>query len=304
MLSMSVHPEIARTKSVLLQTFESFLAERNAEQIGGFRAAIQALLDRTPEGELLKVVERVSTTGDNWGYFPPEPFARHVHRAMADTMLTLDSGVHHPERLEAVRDRSLVLLPNHISYSDANLLEILLWRAGLGDVAERMAVVAGPKVYSDPLRKFLSLCFGTIKTAQSAKLASGEAVMSAREVAAIARQTIELAFDRLTNGDALLVFAEGTRSRAAAMQPLLAAVSRYLDRDGTVLVPIGITGTEHLIGIDDNQLHPTCVIASIGEPIEASELKKRTKGKRNEMTAAIGRAIAAALPEKYRGVYA
>lgn len=301
---MAPHPQIERTKSVLLQTFESFLADRSADQIARFRAAIQALLDRTPELELLNVVERVSTTGENWGYFPPEPFARHVHRAMADTMLTADSGVQHKERLEAVRDRPLVLLPNHISYSDANLLEILLFRAGLGDVAERMAVVAGPKVYSDPLRKFLSLCFGTIKTAQSASRASGEAVMSAREVAAVARQTIELAFERLSSGDALLVFAEGTRSRAAQMQPLLAAVSRYLERDGTVLVPVGITGTEHLIGIDDNQLHPTCVIASIGEPIEASELKQRAKGKRTEMTALIGRAIAAALPEQYRGVYA
>jgi 1-acyl-sn-glycerol-3-phosphate acyltransferase len=301
---MSAQAEIERTKTLLLQTFESFLAERDEAQIAGFRTAIQALLDRTPEGELLNVVKRVATTGDDWGYFPPEPFARHVHRAMADTMLTPDSGVRNAERLEAVRGRSLVLLPNHISYSDANLLEILLWRAGLGDVSERMTVVAGPKVYSDSLRKFLSLCFGTIKTAQSKSLATGEAVMSAREVAAIARQTIELAFERMSSGDALLVFAEGTRSRAATMQPLLAAVSRYLEREGSVLVPIGITGTETLIGVDDNQLHPTCVVAHIGEPIEAAELKRRANGKRNEMTALIGRAIAAALPEKYRGVYA
>ena len=110
--------------------------------------------------------------------------------------------------------------------------------------------------------------------------------------------------ERLSGGDALLIFAEGTRSRAAAMQPLLAAVSRYLERDDSVLVPIGMTGTEQLIGVDDNQLHPTCVIASIGVPIEASELRQRTKGKRLEMTQVIGRAIAAALPEKYRGVYA
>lgn len=301
---MPSHPEIERTKSVLLQTFESFLAERSAAQIARFRAAIQALLDRTPEVELLKVVERVASTGNEWGYFPPEPFARHVHRAMADAMLTPDSGVAHVERLEAVRDRPLVLLPNHVSYSDANLLEILLYRAGLSDVAERLAVVAGPKVYSDPLRKFLSLCFGTIKTAQSTSRASGEAVMSPREVAAIARQTIELAFERLARGDALLIFAEGTRSRAAQMQPLLAAVSRYLERDGTVLVPIGITGSERLIGIDDNQLHPTCVVVTVGEPIEASELKRMTGGKRPEMTATIGRAIAATLPASYRGVYA
>ena len=301
---MYAHSEIQRTKSVLLQTFESFLADQSAEQIARFRADIEALLERTPEVELLRVVDRVARTGDDWGYFPPEPFARHVHRAMADAMLTPDSGVEHAERLAGLRGRPLVLLPNHISYSDANLLEILLFRAGLADVSERLAVVAGPKVYSDPLRKFLSLCFGTIKTAQSRSRATGEAVMSAREVAAIARQTIELAFERLGRGDALLIFAEGTRSREAKLQPLLAAVSRYLEREGTVLVPIGITGTERLIGVEDNQLHPTRVVVSIGEPIEATELKRRTHGKRPEMTAMIGRAIAAALPPQYRGVYA
>jgi hypothetical protein len=46
------------------------------------------------------------------------------------------------------------------------------------------------------------------------------------------------------------------------------------------------------------------VICSIGEPIEATELKRRANGKRPQMTALIGRAIAAALPERYRGVYA
>ena len=63
---MAPHPQIERTKSVLLETFESFLADRSADQIARFRVAIRALLDRTPELELLRVVERVSTTGEDW----------------------------------------------------------------------------------------------------------------------------------------------------------------------------------------------------------------------------------------------
>jgi 1-acyl-sn-glycerol-3-phosphate acyltransferase len=149
----------------------------------------------------------------------------------------------------------------------------------------------------------LSLCFGTIKTAQSQSLASGEAVMSARDVAAIARRTIALFFERLDAGDAMLIFAEGTRSRQAAMQPLLPAVARYLDHAGAVLVPVGITGTEHLLGVDAQRLHKTCVRIRIGEPIEVDELVVRTRGKRGPMVETVGRAIAAALPEAYRGVY-
>ena len=296
-------PEVERVKHGLVDTFAGFLAEQSPEQLARFRTAIETLLDATPEADLLRVVERVARTGDEWGYFPPEPFARHVHRAMADAVLTTDSGVEHAERLQAVQGRPLVFLPNHISYSDANLFEILLFRAGLGAISERLTVVAGPKVYSDPLRRFLSLCFGTIKTAQSASRASGEAVMSAREVAAVAKRTIELTKQRLDAGDALVIFAEGSRSRDAGMQPLLVAVARYLDHPRAVLVPVGITGTERLIGVREDQLHPTRVVVHIGEPIEASELIARAQGKRPAMTAAIGSAIAATLPPAYRGVY-
>jgi 1-acyl-sn-glycerol-3-phosphate acyltransferase len=206
--------------------------------------------------------------------------------------------------LIAVRDRTLVLVPNHISYSDANLLEILLHQAGLSDVSDRMTVVAGPKVYSDPVRRFMSLCFGTIKTAQSSSRSSGEAVMPPREVARIAQLTIATAMQRLDAGDALVVFAEGTRSRNAAMQPVLAGVSRYLEREGSLIVPIGITGTDHLNPVGAGELHATRVVIRVGEPMEAAEFVRRATGKRPAMAEALGRAIAATLPLAHRGVYA
>jgi 1-acyl-sn-glycerol-3-phosphate acyltransferase len=294
---------LEHTKSQLVNQFERFLAAPSTEQRELFRESIQRGLTATSGAEIDRLLQRVAQTGDAWGYYPPEPFARHVHRAMADVTLSDDSGLEHSERLAALRGRSIVFLPNHISYSDANLFEILLHRAGSTDVAERLTVIAGPKVYSDPLRRFLSLCFGTIKTAQSQSLASGEAVMSAREVAAVARKTIALFFQRLDAGDAMLIFAEGTRSRQSSMQPLLPAVARYLDHPGAVLVPVGITGTEQLLGVEDQRLHPTCVRIRIGEPIEVDELVAQTAGKRPAMVERVGRAIAATLPAAYRGVY-
>jgi 1-acyl-sn-glycerol-3-phosphate acyltransferase len=222
---------------------------------------------------------------------------------MADATLVGSSRLEGAEHLAAVRDRPLIILPNHISYSDANLFEILIQRAGFSDVADRLTVIVGPKVYGDPLRRFSSLCFGTIKTAQSTARSSGSAVMGAREVARIARETIQTSFDRLEAGDALLIFPEGTRSRTASMQPILAAISRYLERPGTVLLPVGITGTQHLIPIGESRIHPTEVVIRIGEPIESEDLVARCDRKRPRMAEAIGKAIAATLPESYRGVY-
>jgi len=60
-----------------------------------------------------------------------------------------------------------------------------------------LTVVAGPKVYSSLRRRFSSLCFSTIKTPQSSAVSSEDAVMNAREVARAARQSIDVAHERL-----------------------------------------------------------------------------------------------------------
>jgi 1-acyl-sn-glycerol-3-phosphate acyltransferase len=208
------------------------------------------------------------------------------------------------EHLRAVADRSLVLLPNHLSYADANLIEVLLHRAGFDDVCARLCVVAGPKVYAEPWRRFASLCFGTIKTAQSSQVASGEAVMRPREVARIARETISLAFERLSAGDSLLLFGEGTRSRDGTLQPLLPAVARYCERPDLVLVPCGIVGTETFLGFADVRPQTTRAVLRIGAPVLASDLVARCERNRGEIVERIGRMIAATLPQQYRGAYA
>jgi 1-acyl-sn-glycerol-3-phosphate acyltransferase len=303
-LFMTSPSGFAETKRALLLQLAKFLADHTPAQVAELRARIEVLIAQAPEPELLRLAERIANTGNDWGYFPSEPIARHFGHALADVTLTEDSELANKERLEPIRNRPLVLLPNHISYSDANLIEMLLHRFGFADIAERMTVIAGPKVYSDALRRFMSLCFGTIKTAQSAALSSGEAVMPPREVARIARITIDNALAELDRGQTLVLFSEGTRSRSAALQPVLAAAARYLDHEQSVLVPIGITGAERIFGVGDSSLHPARVVIHVGEPIEARAFVQKHDAKRPAMAEAIGRAIAATLPAEYRGVYA
>jgi hypothetical protein len=81
-------------------------------------------------------------------------------------------GVDH---LSVVTARPLIILPNHLSYSDANVIDVVLQQSGFGAIAERLTVIAGPKVYTNLRRRFSSLCFGTIKVPQSTIRSSGEA---------------------------------------------------------------------------------------------------------------------------------
>jgi 1-acyl-sn-glycerol-3-phosphate acyltransferase len=128
--------------------------------------------------------------------------------------------------------------------------------------------------------------------------------MNPREVARAARRSIDIAHERLRLGDAVLVFAEGTRSRTHGMQQTLAAVARYFDGPARRALPIGITGTEALFPVDDDALHVVPITARIGPPIDIDALRVRHRGDRRGMMDEVGRSIAALLPLEYRGVYA
>lgn len=295
---------IASVRAALVESAVQFLGDKTEEEVASFRRRVTDLVDTTGNEELSRVVDRVQSTGSGWGYHPPEPFARAIHWAMADVALTSDSALSGGAALETLSSgRTAVFLSNHLSYADANLFEILLHRFGFDDISSKLTVIAGPKVYAELFRRFSSLCFGTIKTPQSSSRSSGEAVMPPREVARIAQQTISCAEERQKLGDHLLIFLEGTRSRSGGMQRGLPAVARYFEYPGSVLVPVGITGTEDLFPVGANRVQASTVRVRIGTPIEPERLSAAARGNRRVMVDAMGLRIASLLPPQYRGAY-
>ena len=127
------------------------------------RSATPSIADSNRAGPraLDSLCERLAHAGRDWSYYPPDPLARRIHEVLADRLLTEDSTVHGIEHAMAVGRGPVVIVANHLSYSDANLLEVLLRRAGAAALSDRLAVIAGPKVYSSLTRRFSSLCFGS-----------------------------------------------------------------------------------------------------------------------------------------------
>src|SRR6185436_12343251 len=152
--------------------------------------------------------QRLGRPGDDWSYYPGDPLARRIHHVLADRVLREEPVVLGVEHLDPIGEQPVVMFANHLSYSDANVVDVLLQKGGAGRLAARLTVLAGPKVYSNLARRFSSLCFGTIRTPQSSARASDEATMSARDVARAARQVISVAEERLSLGEALLMFPE------------------------------------------------------------------------------------------------
>src|SRR5260221_10851742 len=167
--------------NALVEQMLAFTGEQPAEQLAVLRERLERVLASQGPKAVACLLDRLATTGATFAYYPPDPLARLIHYALAELAVTPGSALIDADHLTAARGRPVVLLSNHLSYSDANLLQILLMRAGFSDLADRLTVIAGPKVYSDPMRRFSSLCFGTIKTPQSSARSSEEAGLAARE---------------------------------------------------------------------------------------------------------------------------
>ena len=290
-------------RAPLVQAITAFLEHDHAASIAEIRASLERTLDEAGPEAIAFLGQRLACTGTDWSYYPGDPLARRIHHVLAGPVLRREPAVTGIEHLSAVAGRPVVMVANHLSYSDANLLDVVLDRMGGRELSDRLTVVAGPKVYSNVRRRFSSLCFGTIKIPQNSGRSSGEAVMNVRDAARAARRSIEIAHERLSIGEALLVFPEGTRSRSAAMQRMLSGVARYLEAPGTWLLPVGLAGTEKLFPIAEESLKPVPITVRIGRPCAAGVLQQRAGGHRRLVMDSIGFALAGLVPPEYRGVY-
>ncbi|MGE0865218.1 MAG: lysophospholipid acyltransferase family protein [Vicinamibacterales bacterium] len=287
----------------LISAILDFLAGgRSLLPIEQVRRALEQEVDLAGPAALVHLKECLGAD-NGWTYYPPDPLARRIHRLLGDRFIKAASRVVGAEHLASPLSGPVVLMANHLSYADANVMEVLLSRTQANWVADRMTALAGPKVFSSTQRRFSSLCFGTVKVPQSADVSSGEARLSARDVARAARSSIAAALARLEAGDVLVVFAEGRRSRTGQMGELLPGAFRYLELPGTWVVPIGLTGSEQLYGIDSPTVQSAQIEVTIGAPTMAAALLTAAGNDRALAMHATGTAIASLVPAKYRGVY-
>jgi 1-acyl-sn-glycerol-3-phosphate acyltransferase len=224
--------------------------------------------------------------GDGFEAWRRSPLAARITAAWMEPLITSGSSIAGLEHLDAGLEamgqgRRLMIVCNHLSYPDVNMLGHLLLRAGRPEVRALLTALAGPKAYSDPMH-----------------VATGQAELSPRELVRILRHCLGLAERVMDEGQIVVIFPEGTRSRSGRLQPFLRATSRWLSLPGVVLLPTAIWGTE---AFDAEPLAPAECHARFG-PLLDLETPRGAGVDRGGVVEAAREAVAALLPEGYRPV--
>ena len=236
--------------------------------------AVQALVQASSDAELAAALRAMGSVGQACQPYPADPFGRRLSRAYMARLVAEGStveGMHH--LAAALQAGPTLLLGNHRSYVDTQLTDLLLARVD-PTLADRLVTVAGPKVYADPFRRIAAVGLHTIKTAQSTTVASEEAVLSVREVARIAGETVRQAQALMQGGHAVLLYPEGTRSRDGRLGPFLRGAGRYASLPGTRVLPVALQGSEAVFPIGQAQLQAGRVHLRLGEAFPADGLSR------------------------------
>lgn len=273
---------------------------------------IEQTARETPLPELEGFLERYLSAGKEWGFHPYAPFARRVLKNVLYIITEqVLSGVGNLERsLDLVRGGTasrLILLTNHLSYADANLLATMfhpmLEAKGFGN---DFSVVVGPKVYNERFKAFASLQFNSLLIAQSLSVASGDAALPLKEIARAAKKVMA---DIEQKVRILLIFPEGARSRSGDLNRFLPGVLKLIEAagDSTVVLPAAVLGGNQILPINDHSLHAARVEVTVGEPVMLRDLHTRFgsgEQAKVDIMDDLGRRVALCLPPARRGFYA
>lgn len=173
----------------------------------------------------------------------------------------------------------LLIVANHLNLVDPPILGVRLNR--------KVVIMAKEELFRSPLSGYFMRGLGSFPVHRGR----------------LDRKALRQAVQALAQGQALVMFPEGMRSRGGRLQRAFPGSALIARRSGAPILPIGITGTEKIKGAAWLLRRPQITI-NVGHPFHLPPVSsKLTKAELTELTNYIMGRIAELLPLEYRGHY-
>ncbi len=208
------------------------------------------------------------------------PWFYYVTRAVVKIALHLFTRWQVKGRENAPRQGSLLIVANHLHLADPPLLLVSLNR--------KVIFMAKEELFRSRFSRYFISGLGAFPVHRGQ----------------LDRQALRQAERILADGLALAMFPEATRSKNAQLQPAFPGSALLAYRSGASILPIGISGTEKIKGIDW-WLHRPRITVNIGSPFHLPPVDgKLSRVELVKFTDLIMGHIAELLPVEYQGDYA
>jgi 1-acyl-sn-glycerol-3-phosphate acyltransferase len=247
---------------------------------------IEASLADMPQALLERTLEALHTAGDEFRFYPHDAAARLLGREFIRSVLPHANAFGVDALPRALDDGPTLVVCNQLSYADAQFTDLLLSDYEDSDEEElscRLAFVVLPRAYDNPYRRMAAISLDTIA------FPSPDTALAASMAGAL-----QETHDRMARGHAVVLYAEGARSKSGRLGSFRRAASAFAATPGARIVPMAITGTDEAFPVHKHQLGPAAVTLSVGEAIEVEPL-----GPEEAMEAA-WREVAELLPDGYQ----
>ena len=155
-------------------------------------------------------------------------------------------------RAKLIAEQPYVFMANHASSLD-------IWAVFVA-IPRRIRLIAKKQLARIPL-------FGWVMWA-------GRFIFIDRQNSIAARRSIEEAGERIRNGDSVLIFPEGTRTRDGSLGAFKKGGFHLAVRAGVPIVPVALKGTRELMPRGSYLLRRGTIRVIIGEPIATQGLSE------------------------------
>lgn len=206
------------------------------------------------------------------------PWFYYVGRVIARALFTLTTRWEVRGRENIPAEGPVLVVANHLNLTDPPLLSVSLGRETI--------FMAKEELFRSPLSAYFVGNFGAFPVHRGK----------------LDRKALRQAQQVLTDGLALVMFPEATRSKRARLQPAFPGSALIAMRSGVSILPVGIAGTERIKGIGWVLRHPRIVV-NIGRPFYLPASSRLNRAELVDNTNLIMERIAELLPPQYRGVY-